>query len=112
MLYVWELLEGIAAEIQLVPFDVRTLPEAPGEVIPVPPFTTAKNPVIPVDNGRPVKLVATPECGVPNLGVTKVGEVKVGELDLTIYPFPVVEISSTSHDSELLRPKTLLPLSC
>ena len=43
------------------------------DVTPVPPFATGKVPVIPVVNGSPVRLVKTPEVGVPNKGVTKVG---------------------------------------
>lgn len=34
-------------------------------VAPVPPLPTGKVPVTPVDRGRPVKLVAVPDDGVP-----------------------------------------------
>ena len=44
-------------------------------VTPVPPLSTGSVPVTPVDKGRPVRLVATPDVGVPNNGVTRVGEV-------------------------------------
>lgn len=51
---------------------------------PVPPLATGKVPVTPVVSGRPVKLVATPDVGVPSKGVTSVGEV-----DNTLLPEPV-----------------------
>jgi hypothetical protein len=40
--------------------------------------------VTPVVKGKPVKLVATPEVGVPSKGVTNVGDV-----DNTLLPEPV-----------------------
>jgi hypothetical protein len=46
--------------------------------IPVP------RPETPVEIGRPVRFVATPEVGVPNAGVTS-----VGEFDNTTLPVPV-----------------------
>jgi hypothetical protein len=58
------------------------------DVTPVPPFATGKVPVTPVERGRPVVLVSTPEAGVPNAGVTKVGEV-----DKTTFPVPVEEVT-------------------
>ena len=51
---------------------------------PVPPFATGKVPVTPVVKGRPVRLVASPEAGVPKIGVTS-----VGEFDNTTLPVPV-----------------------
>jgi hypothetical protein len=64
---------SVTAEIRLaddgVPKNVAT---------PVP------KPLTPVEIGRPVKLVATPEAGVPNAGVTN-----VGEFDNTTLPVPV-----------------------
>ena len=36
-----------------------------GVAVPLPPLATGKTPVTPVVNGRPVKLVAVPEEGVP-----------------------------------------------
>ena len=76
----------------MVPFDVKTLPAVPGATVcnalvplpnnrllaakvaaPVPPFATDNVPVTPVVNGKPVKLVATPEAGVPNAGAVNVG---------------------------------------
>ena len=41
----------------------------------MPPLTTGKIPVMPVDSGRPVAFVRTPDTGVPKAGVTKVGDV-------------------------------------
>ena len=46
-------------------------------VAPVPPFAIGKVPVTPVDNGKPVAFVNTPDAGVPKAGAVKVGEVKV-----------------------------------
>ena len=73
-----------AAEVQVLPSEVNTLPLAPGATVcralapfpnktllvtrvelPVPPLITVNIPVTPVVNGSPVKLVATPEEGVP-----------------------------------------------
>ena len=65
--------------------DNTTLPEPVDVVTPVPPLATGSVPVTPVVKGKPVRLVATPEVGVPNNGVTSVGEV-----DNTTSPVPVV----------------------
>jgi hypothetical protein len=46
--------------------------------------TPLPRPETPVEIGKPVKLVATPEAGVPNAGVTS-----VGEFDNTTEPVPV-----------------------
>ena len=92
-----------AVEAQVVPFEVNTLPVVPGAttckaepllpnktlftanvVEPVPPLPTGSVPVTPVVNGRPVRLVATPDVGVPNKGV-----IKVGLVALTTVPVPV-----------------------
>ncbi len=43
----------------------------------VPPLATGRTPVTPVVSGRPVRLVATPEAGVPRAGATKVLLLKV-----------------------------------
>lgn len=68
-----------------VPLMVTFVPATKAGVdVPVPPFATGKRPVTPVVNGRPVKLVATPDVGVPKIGVTSVGEV-----DNTLLPEPV-----------------------
>ena len=45
------------------------------DVAPVPPLATGRVPVTPVDNGRPVAFVNTPDAGVPRAGVTNVGDV-------------------------------------
>jgi hypothetical protein len=52
--------------------------------VPKKVATPVPKPLTPVDIGRPVKLVATPEAGVPNAGVTN-----VGEFDNTTLPVPV-----------------------
>jgi hypothetical protein len=44
-------------------------------VLLVPPFAIGNTPVTPVVRGKPVKLVATPDDGVPNAGVTRIGDV-------------------------------------
>jgi hypothetical protein len=41
--------------------------------VPLFKFVTGRLPVTPVDNGRPVQLVKTPDVGVPRIGVTSVG---------------------------------------
>ena len=51
---------------------------------PVPPLDTVSVPVTPVVNGRPVKLVATPDAGVPSAGATN-----TGLFDRTRLPVPV-----------------------
>jgi hypothetical protein len=80
-----------AVDTQIVPSDVKTLPDVPGDTVfkadvllpnktplvvnvpaPVPPFPTGNVPVTPVVSGRPVVLVSTPDAGVPNAGVTNV----------------------------------------
>lgn len=63
---------------------MRAVIAAAAVVWPVPPLASGKVPVTPVDKGNPVRLVATPEVGVPSNGVTNVGEV-----DRTTEPVPV-----------------------
>jgi hypothetical protein len=53
-------------------------------------------PVTPVVKGKPVKLVATPDVGVPNKGVTKVGEVAK-----TAEPVPVSSVKAERRLAEL-----------
>jgi hypothetical protein len=65
-------------------FDNTTLVVPVLVVTPVPPLATGNVPVTPVVRGKPVKLVATPDVGVPSNGVTKVGLV-----DNTTLPDPV-----------------------
>ena len=45
-------------------------PAAVKNAMPVPPLAVGRIPVTPVVNGRPVRLVATPEAGVPRAGAT------------------------------------------
>ena len=61
------------------------------DVVPVPPFATGSVPVTPVVKGRPVRLVATPDDGVPKAGVTKVGEVAK-----TLAPLPVSSVKAVA----------------
>jgi hypothetical protein len=50
-----------------VPVMVTLVPATnAGVAVPVPPLATGNKPVTPVDNGKPVKLVAVPLDGVPN----------------------------------------------
>jgi hypothetical protein len=52
--------------------------------VPKKVATPVPKPLTPVEIGRPVMFVATPEAGVPNAGVTN-----VGEFDNTTEPVPV-----------------------
>lgn len=52
----------------------------------------AARPDIPVDTGRPVQFVNTPEAGVPNAGVTMIGLVSVGDVPNTSEPVPVSSV--------------------
>ena len=70
-------------------------------VTPVPPLATGRVPVTPVVKGSPVKLVATPEVGVPKRGVTKVGEVAK-----TAAPVPVSSDSKVNSCKEVVEAKT------
>jgi hypothetical protein len=82
-------------------------------VTPVPPLSTGRIPVTPVVKGRPVRLVATPEVGVPSKGVTSVGEVL-----RTVLPDPVLvvtpvppevtgsAVARTSEESEVIASMT------
>jgi hypothetical protein len=62
-------------------------PEPVLVVTPVPPLVTPNVPVIPVDRGKPVQLVKTPDVGVPSSGV-----VNDGLTCLTIEPVPVAVV--------------------
>jgi len=46
-----------------------------GVAVPLPPLATGKMPVTPVVKGKPVRLVAVPDAGVPRVGVTITGDV-------------------------------------
>ena len=83
-----------------VPRNVAT--PAPRDVIPVPPLATGKVPVTPVDKGSPVRLVATPDCGVPSIGVTSVGDVAN-----TAAPDPVSSVSAPAKLAELNEPNAV-----
>jgi hypothetical protein len=64
-------------------------PEPVLVVTPVPPLETPSVPVTPVERGRPVAFVRTPDAGVPNAGVTNVALVMVGLVPNTLAPDPV-----------------------
>jgi len=55
----------------------------------VPPFAIGSVPVIPVVNGKPVKLVATPDAGVP-----RTGAISAGPLLKTTRPVPVSSVNA------------------
>jgi hypothetical protein len=71
----------MAAVMAEVPFPF-TIPVI--EVAPEPPFPTAKIPVTPEVNGKPVKFVAKPEAGVPSTGEVRVGAVNVLLVNVSI----------------------------
>ena len=62
----------------------------------VPPLAVGSVPVTPVVKGKPVRLVATPDVGVPNKGVTNVGEVAK-----TAEPVPVSSVKAERRLAEL-----------
>ena len=103
-------------EFQVVPSEVKTLPEVPGALnctadvplpnttlltvkvfAPVPPLATGKVPVTPVVNGRPVALVNAAYEGVPILGVTKAGLVAN-----TSEPVPVSLDTTAANSAEVV----------
>ena len=103
-----------AVEVNVVAYapDVVRLPPSvivfPVLAIPVPPLAPGNVPVTPVANGNPVRLVATPEVGVPRIGVTKVGEV-----DNTVLPVPVEVVTPVpplATASVALRPAAFPPI--
>jgi hypothetical protein len=51
--------------------------------------TPVPKPLTPVETGRPVQLVSTPDAGVPRAGVTRVALVIVGLVPNTLAPEPV-----------------------
>ncbi len=68
-------------------------PEPVLVVTPVPPLETPSVPVTPVERGRPVAFVRTPDAGVPNAGVTNVALVMVGLVPNTLAPEPVLVVT-------------------
>jgi len=82
----------------------RTSDPVPVEVVvPVPPFTTASVPVMPVDSGKPVRFVATPEVGVPSNGVTSTGLVL-----RTTEPLPVADVTPVPPLATASSPPTVI----
>ena len=65
-----------AGAVRLGLFERTTEPVPVDVVPPVPPFATGRTPVTPLESGSPVKLVATPELGVPSAGVVNEGDVE------------------------------------
>jgi hypothetical protein len=85
----------------------KTTEPVPVEVVtPVPPFKTGRVPVTPVVKGKPVKLVATPEVGVPSNGVTNVGDV-----ERTVEPVPVDVVTPVPPLATARVPVTLFKLT-
>ena len=80
--------------------DNTVLPVPVEEVTPVPPLAIDNVPVTPVVSGNPVRLVATPEAGVPNAGVTRVGEVSITNLE----PVPVWEATEVVFPELVIGP--------
>ena len=70
-------------------------------VAPVPPFATGNVPVTPAVKGNPVKLVATPDAGVPKAGVTK-----VGLIDITTLPVPVSSEITPANSEDVVAEST------
>ena len=98
-----------AAELHVVPLEVKTLPVVPGATnrgalvplpsntllavsvaAPVPPFATGSVPVTPAA-GMPVQFVRTPAEGVPRFGV-----VRAGLVARTMLPVPWTEFESVT----------------
>jgi hypothetical protein len=78
--------------------DNTLLPEPVDVVTPVPPLATGSVPVTPVVSGKPVKLVATPDVGVPSKGVTSVGDVDSTTLPVPVFvPTPVPPLVTFSN---------------
>jgi hypothetical protein len=71
--------------------DKTLLPEPVEVVTPVPPLATGSVPVTPVVSGKPVRLVAVPEEGVPKAGVTN-----VGLFANTLAPVPVSSVKTAA----------------
>lgn len=74
--------------------------------VPLFKLVTGKLPVTPVDNGKPVALVKTPDDGVPKAGVTKVGLVAK-----TNDPLPVSSETAANKLADVGVPrKVAMPL--
>ena len=97
---------GATACNALVPLPNKTL-LAVKVAAPVPPLATGKVPVTPVVNGSPVKLVATPDAGVPNIGYVKVGDVSVLLVKVSI-PAKVASVPAVSYTHLTLPTKRIV----
>jgi hypothetical protein len=74
-------------------------------VDPVPPFSMANLPVIPVLNGNPTALVNVPDAGVPKAGEVKVGDVKVLLVNVSV-PAKVANVPVTAGNVMVAEPET------
>jgi hypothetical protein len=79
-----------------VPDTVTLVPAVIAAVVePVPPLSTGSVPVTPVVNGRPVRLVATPDNGVPSAGPVNVGLVNVNPVIVAAVPPSEIVVEPT-----------------
>src|SRR5260221_13581571 len=62
-------------------------------------------PVTPVESGRPVRLVATPDAGVPSAGAVIVGEVKVLLVSVSVEARPT-SVSLAAGNVNVYGPPT------
>ena len=119
-----------ATEFQVVPSEVKTLPEVPGALnctadvplpnttlltvkvfAPVPPLATGKVPVTPVVSGRPVALVrpiapdGVPEAFVKSIadGVPRLGVVSTGLVENTTLPVPVSLDRTAANSADVVE---------
>jgi hypothetical protein len=76
-------------------------------LVPLLRLLTGRFPVTPVVRGSPVRLVATPEAGVPRAGVTSVGLVASTKL-----PLPVVLPVASEGVTALLVTPCVAPAKC
>ena len=74
-------------------------------VAPVPPLAMPNLPVTPVDNGKPVALVNTPDAGVPKAGEVNVGEVKVLLVNVSV-PSKVANVPVADGSVMVVVPAT------
>lgn len=75
--------------------------------MPLPRRATARFPVTPVANGRPVALVKTAALGVPRAGVTNVGEIAKTRLPLPVSS--VVAVARFADDGVVRNVETPVP---
>ena len=79
-----------------IPDTVTLVPAVIAAVVePVPPLSIGSVPVTPVVNGRPVRLVATPDAGVPSAGPVNVGLVNVNPVIVAAVPPSEIDVEPT-----------------